>query len=53
MASTAKAYSLAVRRMCDSWLIEPAATPIASTGGALSGWGTTTSGSVATDQGHR
>src|ERR671929_99486 len=41
------------RRMCDCWLIERAATPIASTGGAASRTGTTSSGSVATVHGQR
>jgi hypothetical protein len=39
--------------MCDCWLIERAATPIASTGGAASSVGTTSSGSVATVHGQR
>jgi hypothetical protein len=39
--------------MCDCWLIERAATPIASTGGAASSTGTTSSGSTAIVQGQR
>ena len=39
--------------MCDCWLIERAATPIASTGGAASSSGTTSSVSIATVQGQR
>src|SRR3954470_24155059 len=39
--------------MCDCWLIERAATPIASTGGAASSVGTTRSGSIATVHGQR
>ena len=39
--------------MCDCWLIDRAATPIASTGGAFSRWGTTSSASTATDHGQR
>ena len=39
--------------MCDCWLIERAATPIASTGGALSMCGITSSGSTVTDHGQR
>src|SRR5215212_8248606 len=40
-------------RMCDCWLIERAATPIASTGGAASSVGTTSSGSTAIVHGPR
>jgi hypothetical protein len=39
--------------MCDCWLIDRAATPMASTGGAFSMCGTTSSGSTATDHGQR
>src|SRR3954447_22186897 len=39
--------------MCDCWLIERAATPIASTGGAASSTGTTSSVSIATVHGQR
>ena len=39
--------------MCDCWLIDRAATPIASTGGAASSTGTTSSGSIATVHGQR
>ena len=35
------------------WLIERAATPMASTGGAFDNSGTTSSGSTATVHGHR
>jgi hypothetical protein len=39
--------------MCDCWLIERAGTPIASTGGAASRRGTSSSGSTSTVHGHR
>jgi hypothetical protein len=39
--------------MCDCWLIDRAATPIASIGGAASSTGTTSSVSIPTTQGHR
>ena len=39
--------------MCDCWLIDRAATPIASTGGAASSTGTTSSVSIATVHGQR
>src|SRR5512133_501165 len=39
--------------MCDCWLIDRAATPIASTGGALARRGTTSRASTATDHGQR
>ena len=39
--------------MCDCWLIDRAATPIVSTGGAASSPGTTSSGSIAVVHGQR
>lgn len=53
MASTARSYTSAEIRMCDCCDIERAATPIASTGGAASSTGTTSSVSISTVHGQR
>ena len=50
---TARVKCSSPMRMCDCWLIERAATPIASTGGAASSTGTTSSASIGTIQGQR
>jgi hypothetical protein len=53
ITSIARVKFSGARRMCDCWLIERAGTPIASTGGARSSNGITSSPSTSTVHGQR